>query len=126
MLSAGYVGETAHPPARPTLVYDGSCGFCKKWVRRVRRWDRGNAVVYLPLQAPDAPEVTGRSWEALQAAAHLVRPDGAVFAGAAAARELFRYLPGGIVPRALLSIPGAMPIAERAYAWIAQKWGPVV
>ena len=26
--------------SRPVLLYDGSCGFCRRWVRRLRRWDR--------------------------------------------------------------------------------------
>lgn len=122
---AGHVGRTPHPPAEPTLVYDGNCGFCRSWVERVRRLDRRRAVRYLPLQDGEAPHTAARAREALQRAVHLVRPDGEVFAGAAAARELFRYLPGGRVVRALLAVPGAMPAAERVYAWIARTWGPV-
>lgn len=125
MLAAGHVGRTTHPPTEPTLVYDDGCGFCRTWVGRVQRLDRRGAVHYLPLQADQAPRTTGRPREALQRAMHLVRPDGEVFAGAAAARELFRYLPGGRLVRALLALPGAMPIAERVYAWIARRWGPV-
>jgi predicted DCC family thiol-disulfide oxidoreductase YuxK len=125
MLNAGRVGVTPNPPSRPTLVYDDSCGFCKKWVRRVQRWDRAKAVAYVPLQDSEAPTIAGRPREALHLAAHLVRPDGAVYAGAAAARELFRYLPGGVVPRLLMRVPGVMPIAERVYRWIARRWGPV-
>lgn len=125
MLTAGHVGTTRAAPDRPALVYDGSCAFCKTWVERVRRWDRLGAVDYVPLQDMKAPDLTGRSREALQRAAHLVRPDGSVYAGAAAVRELLRYLPGGTLPGLLLSVPGMMPVAERVYAWIARQWGPV-
>lgn len=124
MLSAGLVG-TAAAADRPTLVYDGSCGFCRRWVERVQRWDRRSAVQYVPLQAPEAPALTGRPRAALERAAHLIRPDGSVYAGAAAVRELFRYLPGGSVPRLLFRLPGMMGVAERTYAWVARTWGPV-
>lgn len=125
MLIAGRVGDAPQPPARPVLIYDSSCDFCRRWVDRVRRWDRSSVIDYLPLQEPAASVVSGRPRWALEVAAHVVRPDGVVFAGAAAARELFRYLPGGWLPRALLSLPGALPLAERVYGWIARKYGPV-
>lgn len=80
---------------------------------------------FLALQDPAAPEITGRPRSALEQAVHLVRPDGAVFSGAAAARELLRYLPFGWPGRALLAIPGVLPVAERVYRWIARTWGPV-
>lgn len=107
------------------MIFDGSCGFCRKWVQRVQRWDRGQRLAYLPYQDAAAPDVAGRSRDALAQAAHLVRPDGEVFAGAAAARELLRYLPGGGAARAVLWLPGVMGVAERVYAWIARNWGPV-
>jgi predicted DCC family thiol-disulfide oxidoreductase YuxK len=109
----------------PVLIYDASCGFCRRWVARLKRWDRRDRVRLLPLQDADAPALAGRPRDQLQRAAHLVRPDGAVFAGAHAARELCAYLPGGWLPKALFAVPGVMPVAERAYAWIARRWGPV-
>ena len=39
--------------ARATLIYDGSCGFCRRWVERVRRWDRGGRLEMVPYQAAD-------------------------------------------------------------------------
>lgn len=112
------------PPA-PTLIYDASCAFCRRWVARLKRWDRHDRIRLLPLQDPTAPALAGRPRPELERAAHLVRPDGAVFAGARAAREVFAYLPGGWLPRAVLAVPGAMPVAERMYGWIARRWGPV-
>lgn len=109
----------------PTLIYDASCGFCRRWVSRLKRWDRDDRVRLLPLQDPGAPGLAHRPREELQQAAHLVRPDGAVFAGAAAARELCAYLPLGWIPRALFALPGALPLAEKVYRWIARTWGPV-
>ncbi len=104
---------------------DGSCGFCRKWVTLAKKLDRRNAVRFLPFQDGDAPVVSGQERNSLEQAAHLVRPDGAVFAGAAALREFFRYVPGGLVVRGMLGIPGVMALAERVYAWVAKSWGPV-
>lgn len=125
MLIEGEVGTVERPPDRPTLIYDDACDLCRGWVGRLRRWDRNGAVKVLPLQSPFAEEVSGRRRVALSGAAHLVCPDGTVFAGAAAARELFRYLRGGWFLTGLLRLPGAMFVAERLYRWIARTWGPV-
>lgn len=114
----------ALPPA-PTLIYDASCAFCRRWVRRLKRWDRHDRIRLLPLQDAAAPALARRPRDELQRAAHLVRPDGAVFAGARAAREAFAYLPGGGLVRAVLAAPGVMPVADRVYCWIARTFGPV-
>jgi predicted DCC family thiol-disulfide oxidoreductase YuxK len=113
------------PSPAPTLIYDASCTFCRRWVTRLKRWDRRDRLRLLPLQDPAAPALARRPREELERAAHLVGPDGEVFAGAAAAREVFAYLPGGWLPRAVLAVPGVMPLAERVYAWVARTWGPV-
>lgn len=112
------------PPA-PTLIYDASCGFCRRWVSRLKRWDRGDRIHLLPLQDPEAPALARRPRQELERAAHLVGPDGRVFAGAEAARELCAYLPFGWAPRFLFALPGVMPVAEWLYDWIARTWGPV-
>lgn len=111
--------------SEPTLIYDASCGFCRKWVGRLKRWDRREVIRLLPLDDPAATTLAGRSVEELQQAAHIVTPEGRVFAGAAAMREALRYVPFGWAPRAALSLPGALPVAERMYRWIARRWGPV-
>lgn len=125
VLTAGLVGKVSPAPDEPTLIYDGGCEFCRKWVARAHRWDRHGAVRTLPLQDEQAPVVSGRPVALLRRAVHFVRPDGVVFAGAAATVEFFRYLPGGWVVRAVGAIPGVMPVAERLYQWVARRWGPV-
>ncbi len=125
MLSGGRVAESTCPPEQPTLIYDGGCGFCRRWVERARILDRRQAVKMMSFQDEGAAIVAGRSVEALRRAVHLVRPDGAVFAGAAATREFFRYVPGGWLVRAFGVVPGVMPVAERVYEYVARRWGPV-
>lgn len=109
----------------PVLIYDAQCQFCRRWVARLKRWDRNDRIRLLPLQDPAAPAVAGRPREVLQQAAHLVRADGAVFAGARAAREALAYLPAGWLLRGLARLPGVMALADRGYRWVARIWGPV-
>lgn len=109
----------------PVLIYDAQCQFCRRWVARLKRWDRRDRIRLLPLQDPAAPALAGRPAEVLRQAAVLVREDGEVFAGAWAAREAFAYLPMGWVIRTLMRVPGAMALADRGYRWVARTWGPV-
>jgi acetyl esterase len=125
VLVSGRVGDAPRPPATPFLIYDGNCGFCRRWVRRAKRLDTRGVVCILPLQDPEATRLSGQPATALRQAAHFVTPEGAVFAGAAAIREMARYLKCGYVLRLVMAVPGMMPVAERVYAWIARKWGPV-
>jgi len=110
---------------RPLVVYDDRCAFCRRWVRRLGTWDRRGRLDFLSLQDERATAVTARPRAVLEQAAHVVLPDGTVLAGAAAFRALCRFLPGGWLPRALLGVPGALPLAERMYGWVARRWGPV-
>jgi predicted DCC family thiol-disulfide oxidoreductase YuxK len=106
---------------RPTLIYDGECGFCRTWVDRVRRWDREQRLVLLPLQERTRVPAFGIPLPALAAAMHLVLPDGRVLTGADAAPELLRLLPGKRWLAPLFAIPGVLPVARRVYAWIARR-----
>jgi predicted DCC family thiol-disulfide oxidoreductase YuxK len=108
----------------PVLIYDAQCQFCRRWVARLKRWDRRDRIRLLPLQDPAAPALAGRPPDVLRQAAHLVREDGAVFAGAWAAREVFAYLPAGWLLRFVARVPGVMALADRGYRWVARTWGP--
>jgi predicted DCC family thiol-disulfide oxidoreductase YuxK len=108
--------------ARPVLLYDGECALCRAWVARIRRWDRHDRIELLPASErthrsdlPDLPD------DAVNAAMHLVLPDGRVFAGGRAIPELLRRLPGGGVPRLLFHVPGVPWIAGLAYGWVARR-----
>ena len=105
----------------PTLIFDGECGLCRQAVERVRRWDRERVLRFVPFQ--DETEVArfGIALPALAGAMHLVFPDGRVYAGADAMRELFRLLPRRRWLAWLFRVPGAMPAARRMYAWIATR-----
>src|SRR5205823_634482 len=77
--------RVASPPAKPLMIFDGDCNFCKFWVAR---WllTTGDRVDYLPFQDPSLsarfPELTRERFET---AVHLIEPDGSVYSGGEAA-----------------------------------------
>jgi len=83
----------ASPPAKPLMVFDGECNFCRFWIRR---WQHttGNAVDYLPFQDPSLavrfPELPP---ERFVSAVHLLETDGSVYSGAEAAFRALAHNP---------------------------------
>lgn len=104
----------------PTVIYDVECDFCCRWAEWFRRGSRSR-VRLLPLQDPEAAEVTGRSSTELLRAMHFVRTDGAVFAGAGAVREALGQLSWGWLLRGAMTIPGSMRVADHVYGWVARR-----
>jgi predicted DCC family thiol-disulfide oxidoreductase YuxK len=111
----------AEPEGGPTLIYDGECGLCSEAVALLRRWDREHVLRYVPFQDGAAVTRFGIALPALAGAMHLVFSDGRVFAGADAAPEILRLLPGKRWLALSFRLPGAVPAARRVYAWIAAR-----
>jgi predicted DCC family thiol-disulfide oxidoreductase YuxK len=110
-----------NPPVKPLLVFDGDCGFCRTWVARWRR-RVGPQVDYEAFQTagarfPTIPRSRFRS--ALQ----LILPDGEVFEGAEAVFRTLALASGHSRHRRWLTIyqdvPGARPVFEWGYRWVA-------
>ena len=110
-------------PDRATLIYDGECGFCRQAADLVRRWDREQRIALVPFQDQARVAAFGIPLPALAAAMHLVlpAPDGRVFAGADAAPEILRLLPGRRWLAWPFRLPGVLPLARRVYGWIARR-----
>src|SRR5262245_54572532 len=96
---------------RPTLIYDGECGLCQETVTVLARWDPMGRVTRIPFQDQARVKAFGIPTPALAAAMHLILPDGRVLAGADAAPELLRLLPGKGWLANVFRVPGIMPIA---------------
>jgi predicted DCC family thiol-disulfide oxidoreductase YuxK len=103
-----------------TVIYDGDCGMCRDAIRLLRRWDRAGALRYVAFQDA-ASQGFGIPLPALAAALHLVLPDGRVFAGADAAPEIAKLLPGKRWLGYLYEVPGIRPLARRVYASLAAR-----
>jgi len=110
-----------NPPAKPLLVFDGDCGFCRTWVARWRR-TVGRKVDYEQFQTAGARFPTiprSRFRHALQ----LILPDGEVFEGAEAVFRTLALASGHPRHRRWLAVyqnvPGARPAFEWGYRWVA-------
>jgi len=113
--------QVPNPPAKPLLVYDGDCGFCRTWVARWRR-TVGPRVDYEQFQSAGARFPTiprSRFRRSLQ----LILPDGEVFEGAEAVFRTLALAPGRPGQRRWLAayqnVPGARPAFEWGYQWVA-------
>ena len=121
--------QVATPPARPILIFDGDCGFCRFWVTRFRS-HTGEAVEFAPFQQPEIarrfPEIPP---EHFVQAVHFIEPDGCVSDGAEA---VFRLLSAGgaalgfagrtwsrLPLMAYRHLPGVRAISEHAYRLVA-------
>jgi predicted DCC family thiol-disulfide oxidoreductase YuxK len=105
---------------RATIFYDGDCGFCKRSMDVVRRYDWGKLLTIRTLQSMDA----GRSPldpEVLKSSMGLLDENGEVYYGADAFEQLasrcWSFLPFAL----LMKVPGAIYIARWVYAWVARN-----
>jgi len=106
-------------PAKPLLLFDGDCGFCRQWIERWRRFT-GDAVDYAPFQAEAArfPEIPR---ERLAEAVHLVEPDGRVTRGAEAVFRALAAAPGRSWILSLYEdLPGLAGASEFFYRRVAR------
>ncbi len=110
---------------KPLLLYDGECGFCRRWVERWRALT-GDRVDYAPYQevADQFPQIPKERFEQsvqLIEPASRIDPDGRVSQGAEAVFRTLAVVPGKGWPLWVYQrIPGAAPIAEWAYRFVAR------
>ena len=111
--------QVALPPQKPLLIFDGDCGFCRRWIRRWEGITRGR-VDYAPAQEAGTrfPEIPK---EAFERSVQLVTPEGKVFEGAEAVFRSLAYSPGhGWLLAAYRGVPGLATVTEGAYSLIAR------
>lgn len=108
---------------RAVILFDSGCGFCRRSVERILRWDRHGRLRPVALRDPEADGLLGGVDEERKLASwHLVTPDGRVYSAGAAFPPLLRLLPGG---RPLAALTAAFPgLTERAYQWVSRTRGP--
>ncbi len=108
---------------RAVILFDGDCGFCRRSVDRILRWDRHGRLRPVALQDPEADELLGGMDEERRMASwHVVREDDTVYSAGAAFPPLLRLLPGGLPLAALAAaFPG---LTDRAYRYVAHRRGP--
>ena len=124
------------PGAKPLLVFDGDCGFCRAWIERWRR-ATGDEIDSAPFQevAGDFPEIPVAEFKR---AVHLIEPDGSCSRGAAAVFRSLAHGPNGGAGWWLYRhVPAFAAASEWAYRLVAAHrpafttltrllWGPHV
>ncbi|MCA1582819.1 MAG: lipase maturation factor family protein [Acidobacteria bacterium] len=105
------------PPARPLVLFDGDCGFCRAWIAR---WEErtGDRVQYAPSQERGAefPEIPASDFTR---SVQLVLPDGEVLSGARAVAKALDLAGTRWPLRVYHHVPLAAPASEAAYRVIA-------
>jgi predicted DCC family thiol-disulfide oxidoreductase YuxK len=106
----------------PLLVFDGDCGFCRRWVRRWRAIT-GDRAEYRPYQ--EAAEQFAEIGEGrFRAAAWLIEPGGRATSGARAVLRLHALAGDMRWPSWLYEhVPGFATAAEAVYDLVARNRG---
>jgi predicted DCC family thiol-disulfide oxidoreductase YuxK len=111
---------SADQSARPVMLFDGDCRFCRLWIARWQQ-STGDRVEYIPLQdARVAERFPQLPREELEASIHFVDSDGQVYRGAEA---VFRCRGTNPNQGSLLRLYKAVPIfakaADAGYGFVA-------
>ena len=103
---------------KPIIIYDGDCGFCRRWIERWRKIT-GEQMEYAPYQeaASRFPKISEKEFTT---AVQLIEPNGKIYS---AAEAVFRTLAVRRGWQWLLwsysRLPGVRPISEALYRLVA-------
>lgn len=111
--------HVASPPAKPLLVFDGDCGFCRYWIERWRR-ETVDAIDYQPYQDPHvADRFPELPLERFARAVQLIEPDGSVSEGAHAVSRALAHAGRAAPLWCYGHVPGFASVTARIYRLIA-------
>src|SRR5690348_8513074 len=85
----------AAPPAKPLLIYDGECNFCKFWILRWQQSTKGRVEYGAAQEASVAERFPELGRERFEESVQLVETDGRVYSGAEAVFRSLVYASGG-------------------------------
>ena len=73
------IKRTENPPKRPTLIWDGTCGFCKFWKTNWESKTQGK--VFFETYQEKAQNFPDIPLKEFKKASRLIEPDGKVYSG---------------------------------------------
>jgi predicted DCC family thiol-disulfide oxidoreductase YuxK len=116
--TVGDVGGQSPAPARPLLIFDGDCGFCRYWAEYWRKLT-GDRVDYRPYQEV-GDQFTDITPAEFQRAVQYIPQSGPRASGAEASFLTLSHAHGKALWLALYRwVPGFAGISELAYSFIA-------
>jgi len=114
--------RVANPPAKPLMIWDGECHFCRRWIERWREITAGE-VEYAPYQeiAERFPEIPR---DQFQRSVVYVDKTGQVFVAAAAVYQSLRFRRSKKwLWWSYQHIPGFAAVSEFGYGFVAGHRG---
>jgi predicted DCC family thiol-disulfide oxidoreductase YuxK len=107
-------------PAPELLLWDGTCGFCRRSVEAVLRRDTGHLFSALPYQQAPSPPMTPELRAACARAFHVVTLDGRVLGAGRAALHVLARLGHPRLAR-VLAVPPLVWAVELGYWLVARN-----
>src|SRR3989440_10087649 len=114
--------RVSNPPAKPLMIWDGECHFCRRWIERWRVIT-GGEVEYAQYQeiAERFPEIP---WEQFQRSVVYIDKTGQVFVAAKAVYRSLRCQPSKKwLWWGYQHIPGFAAVSEFGYNFVARHRG---
>ena len=105
---------------KSTLVYDGHCSFCCRWVARIARRDHSDTFEFVARQTEGLTKRFPKMVEGdFNTGMRLITPDNTIHVGADAAYQIARRLRYWCWIAWLYHVPGIHRLTRAVYAWIA-------
>jgi len=101
------------------ILWDGTCGFCRRAVTWFGRRDKAHQFTVVPYQEAPSPPMTPELYAACERAVHVVKPDGTILRAGRATLFILEHIGWGWVAR-LLMLPPFIWIVELGYAIVAR------
>ena len=106
---------------RPVVLYDGACAFCRVCTRVLRRLDRGDALLLLDFNRPEAdPLLAALPAAERRTALHVADTDGSIYSAGPALRRALGAALGPAAGR-LLSRAFVARAIDTAYQIVAAQ-----
>ena len=111
------------PAARPALLYDDGCRFCRACAHGIRRWDRAGRFDILPWSDPQAAGwLRGLTPALRDRSMHLRDADGRLHSQDDALLQMLALLPGGgVVAAGARRLPCLRWALARGYDLVARN-----
>lgn len=109
---------------KPILIYDGDCGFCRKWMRWFQAHDPQKQMDYMARQSPERearyPQLNDAKY---QGALQLILPTGEIRSGEMATATALQFISGTHwhLLGKFVTLPGIRQCAHIGYKLIAKN-----
>jgi predicted DCC family thiol-disulfide oxidoreductase YuxK len=107
--------------ARPVIVYDGECPFCRSQMARIRRWSHSDRFEFVARQEPGITDRFPALAEGdFSKGMRVILPDGSIRVGPDAVYAIARRLPHWRWLAPLYRVPVLHALLRWAYAYVAR------